>query len=593
MGMRSGLRRWLALAVLSAGVVFAGEPVTAVPAADTGLKQVQERKTAAYREVLAAFDAAMLASPDDPAVAVARCEFVAQFTDDEYGEWVESAPADLERCSEALQARWPKAPVARMFALDQLWGEEAAELGEKLLADANDWPAPLRRRLLAKTSVALEDDDPERAGELAVMASRLGEGTRVPLAIEHLVAKREFAGAAALLHKTPSATEEWAANQRVSAALTLPDRQAALVELNRYNAADFDVDAAIAAKAYLRAGEIPAARKILQGETGSRLALTEAKFDTALAAGDMRAAAGLIDITEADDFATNIQRFAVVAMEAPGMLLSGPMLLAAIAAVALLLVLALMPGLILVPVHYRGLIRQVRGRPATPLFDSIGLRRAWLGAALMMCVPLVVAALLEPRSLATLLGGETLPEPDALFRITLWGTVAGLLCLVPIAYSMGMRQLVGDRAAFRASWRVLLAWAGLLVVGVLVGILNGQADTTTTQTKMVDALASGGRETYGLALTFLLMALLVPIFEELIFRGLILGGMTRYISFGWANTLQAALFAAIHDDLPRFPFYFTLGLLTGWLVKKTRALGPAIALHAANNALAVSLRMFV
>jgi membrane protease YdiL (CAAX protease family) len=34
-----------------------------------------------------------------------------------------------------------------------------------------------------------------------------------------------------------------------------------------------------------------------------------------------------------------------------------------------------------------------------------------------------------------------------------------------------------------------------------------------------------------------------------------------------------------------------MGMLGGWLVRRTGALGPAIALHAANNALAVGLRM--
>ncbi len=81
------------------------------------------------------------------------------------------------------------------------------------------------------------------------------------------------------------------------------------------------------------------------------------------------------------------------------------------------------------------------------------------------------------------------------------------------------------------------------------------------------------------------------VFEELIFRGLILGGLTRHISFGWANTLQAALFAAIHDDPPRFLFYFAPGLPGGWLVRRNRSLGPAIALHAVNNTFAFSLRM--
>ena len=75
---------------------------------------------------------------------------------------------------------------------------------------------------------------------------------------------------------------------------------------------------------------------------------------------------------------------------------------------------------------------------------------------------------------------------------------------------------------------------------------------------MIDSLVGGGLQTYGLAATLLLVAGLVPVFEETVFRGFLLGGLTRHISFGWANLAQATLFAAIHDDLPRFPFYFAL-----------------------------------
>ena len=84
-----------------------------------------------------------------------------------------------------------------------------------------------------------------------------------------------------------------------------------------------------------------------------------------------------------------------------------------------------------------------------------------------------------------------------------------------------------------------------------------------------------------------------PLFEELTFRGLLLGGFARHLSFGWANGLQAFLFACMHGDPPRFLFYFAMGLLTGALVRRTNSLAPAIALHMLNNAVSMSLLMWV
>jgi hypothetical protein len=464
MGMRAWwLPRLSVTAALTAGLAFAAAaevPATGAPAtAEEGVQRVIERKASAYGEVLADFDAAIRASPGDADVAVARCRFMSRFTDEEYGEWVASAPADLHACLSALDSRWSKAPAAQLFQLEQLWGREAVELGEKLLAAAGRWPAPLRRQLLTKLSEAQEQqDDSTRAGELAVMAARLGEPSRAALAVDHLVAGKDFTSAGELLRQTPAAAESWQAGARVEAALALPDRRAALVELRRYDGVAFEVGTIIAARAHLRAGDVAAARKLLQASTGKGGILQQARFDAALAARDFDAAAGLIDVVDTADFAANAQRFAVVATQAPGSLAVGTLLTATLAYGAGLIFIALLPGLVLVPVHYRGLMRQSRGRRTIPLFEVIGLRHAWVGAALMLCVPLLAAAVVEPTLLATLLGGETMPPGDALFRVTAWGTAIALSCMVPFVRSMGRRTIMGDRAALAAWWRVPSHW---------------------------------------------------------------------------------------------------------------------------------------
>ncbi|HJU40791.1 MAG TPA: CPBP family intramembrane glutamic endopeptidase, partial [Tahibacter sp.] len=84
-----------------------------------------------------------------------------------------------------------------------------------------------------------------------------------------------------------------------------------------------------------------------------------------------------------------------------------------------------------------------------------------------------------------------------------------------------------------------------------------------------------------------------PLVEELVFRGFLLGGLSRHVGFATANVVQASVFAAFHADPPRLPFYFTLGLLAGWLVRRSGGLAPALALHALNNALFVTLRQLL
>lgn len=600
MSLQHGLRTLVLVCLLCPSGIAAAEAIhtTAVPPPTTeaSVARVSAGQAKAYEQVLTEFDVALAAAPDDAALAVGRCRFIAWFADEDY-EWVERASADLETCAEQLEARWPDDPHVRLFDLDQRWGQDAIEFGEPWLDDAKTWPTDLRRQLLTKLSQSYGTQDKTgRGGELAVQAARLGEPARVAAAVEWLVAAGESDRAHALLRDASPATDAWMAAQRVRAALELPDRSAALAELRRYAAADFEVAAAVVAKACLRAGDIACARESLEdaGEGSGSEELKQVRFDVAIAGSDMQAAANAVDFAGSEGFAPAIQRFAVVLGHAPGMLFTGTMPFAAIGFLFALSLIALVPGLALLPIHYRGLGRFVHGKPATPLFERIGLRQAWLAGAIVLCLPMLVAVAVAPGSLATLFDGEGMPDRDDLLRLTLWSSVAGLLLLAPIAWRLGLRRLVGDRAIWRNCWwRVLLAWLVLGIITIVIARFHGHADTSTMQTKMVESLVDGGIERFGAPLVLLLLAVLVPIYEELVFRGFLLGGMTKHISFGWANIIQAVLFALVHDDSPRFVFYLSLGLLSGWLVRKSRSLGPSIALHSANNALATLLRITV
>ena len=584
-------RMLLLLGFIGAGCVFAGDRPVQVPDPETGLERVHAGQQGAYRSVVDEFDAAIRAAPDDPVRTVSKCRFISQFTDEDY-DLVAGAPADFEACIRAAEARWPRDPSVLLLGLDQVWGDEAIEQGERLILEADAWSPTLRRQLLTKVSEAYDAQKEAgvRGGELAVMAAKLGETSRVASAVTHLIESGKQVQAQQLLRNAAAAATTWEARQRVTAALALQDRNAARAELRRYEDAGIEVDAVVAAKAHLRAGDIPAARKLLD-IPASTPALKGIRFEAALAAGDMQAAAAQISLNDSADFPMAMQRAALVANQSPTALWSGTMLMMLLVMGMVLAVMALAPALVLLPVHYRGMVRRVRGRPAVPLFDGINLRHAWLGAAVAICVPTLVALVVAPGSVAALLGAEQLPDKQALLQVALWGAVAGLLLLLPCMRKMGGRTLFGDRVVWRGWWRVLLAWAILIAVSLAVTAWNRNAgDTSTTQTKMIETLVGGGFQQYGLVATLLLMAVLVPFYEELVFRGLLLGGMTAHISFGWANLIQAVLFAVVHGDSPRFVFYLALGLLTGWLTRKSRSLGPGIALHGANNALATMLR---
>lgn len=82
--------------------------------------------------------------------------------------------------------------------------------------------------------------------------------------------------------------------------------------------------------------------------------------------------------------------------------------------------------------------------------------------------------------------------------------------------------------------------------------------------------------------TFVLVPLIPAVFEELLFRGVIMRGFSE-----WGKTtgviLSAAAFALAHGNTSQLVYQFLLGLAIGFLVIETRSLGVGMLAHFANN----------
>lgn len=88
-------------------------------------------------------------------------------------------------------------------------------------------------------------------------------------------------------------------------------------------------------------------------------------------------------------------------------------------------------------------------------------------------------------------------------------------------------------------------------------------------------------------LAVLTIVLAVPLAEEILFRGLLFGALTRWLRTGWILVLSSTLFAAIHFDLAFFLPLFFLGMVLGWARIRSRSLGLPLLIHTVNNGLAL------
>lgn len=84
----------------------------------------------------------------------------------------------------------------------------------------------------------------------------------------------------------------------------------------------------------------------------------------------------------------------------------------------------------------------------------------------------------------------------------------------------------------------------------------------------------------------------IPVAEEVLFRGAILGRLLRTCRNRWlAIVLSALAFGIAHGNMAQAPHAFALGLLLGWMACRTRSLWPGIVFHIVNNSSAVVLSL--
>lgn len=88
-------------------------------------------------------------------------------------------------------------------------------------------------------------------------------------------------------------------------------------------------------------------------------------------------------------------------------------------------------------------------------------------------------------------------------------------------------------------------------------------------------------------ITFLSVAVIAPLTEELFFRGFLYAGLRTHVGMPKAMLISTLFFSALHFSVDAFIPIFVLGLFLAWTYEKTGSLYPGILLHAANNGIAL------
>lgn len=152
-----------------------------------------------------------------------------------------------------------------------------------------------------------------------------------------------------------------------------------------------------------------------------------------------------------------------------------------------------------------------------------------------------------------------------------------------------LRRILGEGAPL--THKDILPWVVLMAVGMTAPVqfvvdLLGLDMPETARHMFVQLLGSN----WG----FVAVAILVPVAEEMVFRGFILHSLTRHFSTAWwPVVLSALLFGMAHGNAAQFVNGFCAGLLLGWLYVRTGSIVYGVVYHMANNFLAFVLFRFM
>jgi len=79
------------------------------------------------------------------------------------------------------------------------------------------------------------------------------------------------------------------------------------------------------------------------------------------------------------------------------------------------------------------------------------------------------------------------------------------------------------------------------------------------------------------------VAIIAPIIEESLFRGIIMHGFMRNYKNWYSILISALMFSIYHLNPWQMPYTFFLGLLLGWLMVRSKSLIVCIIAHSINN----------
>lgn len=582
---------------LSANSVQAAT-ATSLGSAARYFKEHEDNRDFIFNDALSIYENHLRSRPDDVVARAERCRLIYAFAYDDQGYTLVEAAAELEeQCIPQLLELFPDEPEARLVEMEQLYGEDALQRFElEMSLDLSKWTTDQiqrYRRITSDNTYWLNDDI---AVELALEHFHRDRSqiAKAISALDYLYESEQTEKARQVLDKLQLNTEQHWQRERLFRILT-KNHEADLARqlLTTFDAEQQPNDNDLA-QYYIVQGNAEQAQTHAQRHLEDAYNAMQTSLDyyeMALRQDNPATAQAMYTLFREQRYFNDplLHHRWRLYRAFPELPLTLNDLLGLFNWLILTLLVVALPLLLIMPIHHYSLLRQRRGASITPFISSWNLKHVWIVLSLMVLFDLCSLIIWDYSEVAYMLGFDHTTEPGELqiARQLISYTIVMLIALIRILWS-NWRLLLPQRWSLGQSLMMAsLAYIGLRFIAVILAVPVETEGIAQLTPQGVQVYVMAIKNTYGLWLTLFAIGLLTPLIEEVMFRGVLLSAVTKHTNFTFANLLQACLFAALHIDWHLFIFYLAFGLITGFFVKHSRSLLPAIMLHIANNSLAV------
>ena len=174
-------------------------------------------------------------------------------------------------------------------------------------------------------------------------------------------------------------------------------------------------------------------------------------------------------------------------------------------------------------------------------------------------------------------------------------TEAGKITGLGLIITMGVSSLIAIALYLLAHWAevsptylrsrpwAVFFWSGIASLGAIIPSLWLQEQIPELPNFLEESFDMILRDRWG----YVVIGLLAPVAEEIVFHGAVLRELLQMVSHRWtAIAISALVFALIHGNPAQMPHAFLIGLLLGWMYWRTGSILPGVVFHWVNNSVA-------